>query len=500
MTASLARPELLPSIGGARRQSAYALALLACVALGALPARVAAQSADTAEARKQLEASRGQLDDAHRRGKELQAEVTRLREEREHLNTQLIEIAQKIQAGEGQMGTIEGRLGELEAQESLIRGSLDKSHGSISGLLAAMQRMGRNPPPVLVTRREDALAMVRSAMLLASAFPQMRGQAQALSEKLNALVRVIEQSRTEREHLRTETAKLQDNRTQLASLIEVRKTSLLERQDELTQVRKSAADIAKNVNDLNELVSRMEKIEKAIAEKTQLGAYERKLAAAKALPAPADSIPVSPVAPPPGVDGGTASPAAPAPVQGKRVASLGKPADEIRPSITLQPGEKLAMAAPGRIEPAIAFEDAKGRLRLPAQGNVIQHFGDQLQSGHSDGIVIETRAGAQVVAANDGWIMYAGEFRSYGQILIINGGGGYHVLLAGLSQINVQVGQFVLAGEPVGVMTAAPRSVSTATASTKTQDNAPILYVEFRKNQRPIDSGPWWAETRKVAG
>ena len=133
---------------------------------------------------------------------------------------------------------------------------------------------------------------------------------------------------------------------------------------------------------------------------------------------------------------------------------------------------------------------------LPAAGRQIQNFGDRAQSGRSDGIVIETRPGAQVVAPNDGWVMYAGEFRSFGQILIINGGGGYHVLLAGLSQIDVAVGQFVLTGEPVGVMVAAPKS-----ASTKTQETAPVLYVEFRKNQRPIDPGPWWAEaTRKVAG
>ena len=62
---------------------------------------------------------------------------------------------------------------------------------------------------------------------------------------------------------------------------------------------------------------------------------------------------------------------------------------------------------------------------------------------------------AQIVSPCDGWIVYAGEFRSYGQLLIINAGGGYHILLAGLSQIDVQLGQFVLAGEPVGVMSAA---------------------------------------------
>ena len=487
--------------GHAKRRARCVAALLLSVAvLGGTTAGLQAQVSDPAEARRQLEASKYQLDEAQRRSKELQADVARIHDEREQLNKQLIATAQKIQGSEAQLTAIEARQDELGAQESLIRGSLEKSHGSISSLLAAMQRMGRNPPPVLITRREDALSMVRSAMLLASAFPEMRGQAVVLSDKLGALVHVIDEGRTEKEHLRVETATLQDNRTQLASLIETRKTSLAARQDELVQVRKAAADIGRNVTDLNELLARLDK---AVADKTRLGAYERELAAAQpkaAPPAPsqaaADAIPEQPVTPPPGSDGGTKTATAPPAVPPKRVASLGKPADDLRPSITLQPGERLAMATPGRIEPAIPFSEAVGHLRYPAQGNLIQRFGDHVQSGHSDGIVIETRSGAQVVAPNDGWVMYAGEFRSYGQILIINAGGGYHVLLAGLSQINVQVGQFVLAGEPVGVMTAAPK-----TAPTKTQDNAPVLYVEFRKNQRPIDPGPWWAETmRKVAG
>ena len=96
---------------------------------------------------------------------------------------------------------------------------------------------------------------------------------------------------------------------------------------------------------------------------------------------------------------------------------------------------------------------------------------------------------------SDGWIVYAGGFRSYGQLLIINAGGGYHILLAGLSQIDAQLGQFVLAGEPVGVMSAAAKS------STHTQDNAPVLYIEFRKDQRPVDPDPWWLDgSRKVQG
>jgi septal ring factor EnvC (AmiA/AmiB activator) len=77
--------------------------------------------------------------------------------------------------------------------------------------------------------------------------------------------------------------------------------------------------------------------------------------------------------------------------------------------------------------------------------------------------------------------------------LIINAGDGYHVLLAGLSHIDVQVGQFVLAAEPVGTMAPEPPG--------KTQDSAPVLYVEFRKEGRPIDPDPWWFEgSQKVQG
>ena len=116
------------------------------------------------------------------------------------------------------------------------------------------------------------------------------------------------------------------------------------------------------------------------------------------------------------------------------------------------------MLTPGRIKPAMPFPDAKGLLPLPAQGKRVLKFGEKTQYGsQSKGMVIETRHGAQVVSPSDGWIVYAGEFRSYGQLLIINAGGGYHILLAGLSQIDVQLGQFVLAGEPVGVMSAAAK-------------------------------------------
>jgi septal ring factor EnvC (AmiA/AmiB activator) len=87
---------------------------------------------------------------------------------------------------------------------------------------------------------------------------------------------------------------------------------------------------------------------------------------------------------------------------------------------------------------------------------------------------------------------------SYGQLLILNAGGGYHVLLAGMERISVDLGQFVLTGEPVAVMGGgSPGSAAVATRSMR-----PALYAEFRKDGTPIDPSPWWAtnEGEKVRG
>src|SRR5207247_8105369 len=115
-------------------------------------------------------------------------------------------------------------------------------------------------------------AMVRSAMLLASAFPALRSQAVALAGQLNDLVRVMTSIRTEGDKLRTETTRLNDARMRLAGLQESKRQSLSERQAELAQVRQAAGEIAKSVSDLSELITRLDK---EVSERTGLGTYER---------------------------------------------------------------------------------------------------------------------------------------------------------------------------------------------------------------------------------
>lgn len=442
------------------------------------------------EAQRRLEASRQELADRQKAEKGLAADVTELRAERERLQESLLETARLIQRSEAQLSTIEARLGELDEQEKVLRGSLAQRHDSIAHLLAAMQRMGRNPPPVMITRREDALKMVRSAMLLASAFPELKSQALALAERLGELARVMGDAKAESEKLKAETTRLADSRTRLAELMESKRQSLAERQAELERVRRETAEIARNVNDLSDLISRLDRVSRPSPGETQVAAAPSAEPAPPAL-APAPVTPVPPT-PPPAAPGASAGPPAPPPpgsLAGAPEPPPLRPGDK-GPQVAIEITPKGAGPRRdfGRIEPAVPFVQARGRLPMPAQGRRVLGFGDKTQYGsQSKGIVLETRHAAQVTSPADGWVIFAGEFRTFGQLLIIDGGGGYHILLAGLSHIDVQPRQFVLAGEPVGVMQSPPRG-----AAPKAADSAPVLYIEFRKDNRPIDPDPWW--------
>ena len=149
-------------------------------------------------------------------------------------------------------------------------------------------------------------------------------------------------------------------------------------------------------------------------------------------------------------------------------------------------------------QPRLAFAGIRGKLAFPAQGQIIKHFGDgDGLGGRILGTVIATRNNAQVTAPADGQVEFAGPFRSYGEVLILNPGGGYHILLAGMGTITAGTGEFLRAGEPVGQMGNGPSSVTLLGEGV--QDGRPVLYIEFRNNTEAIDSGPWWIGGMKEA-
>ncbi len=136
---------------------------------------------------------------------------------------------------------------------------------------------------------------------------------------------------------------------------------------------------------------------------------------------------------------------------------------------------------------SLSLRGAAGRMTWPARGILMERYGESAEVGKTRGIRIQTGSSAMVLAPYDGQIVFAGSFRSYGQLLIIDHGQGYHSLLAGMDRIDGMVGQWVLAGEPVALMAEAP---SGSSASISNRD-APELYVEIRHNGEPLNPLEW---------
>jgi len=151
--------------------------------------------------------------------------------------------------------------------------------------------------------------------------------------------------------------------------------------------------------------------------------------------------------------------------------------------------EAAPSAAVAELTPGQSIKKARGALPYPAVGRLIGLYGQASATGLTrKGIVIETRVDAQVVAPHGGRVVFAGRFRGYGLLLIIDHGEGYHSLLAGMDLIGNTIGHMVSAGEPVGVMG-------------KPKGQKPALYVELRRNGQPINPLPWLAARKgKVSG
>jgi septal ring factor EnvC (AmiA/AmiB activator) len=383
--------------------------------------------------------------------RKIQAEIDSIKHDRAQLTEALLETIHKLENTEKEITAAEANLATMKGSEEAIQKSLNARHRLIVEVLARLQRFGRNPFPVFLASPQDVLKALSTSALLSGILPEMRSQVQALGADLNELVRLRKSMEIGQGAMMEAWHNYQSDRQRLAGMIDARQSALTaaEKAFEAENIRQN--DIALKAANLRDLIKNLEEPDLgpgALSQKDQ---------------------------------------------KTDDVANQAEARTE--KGVLLTP-----FRIPSRLGPAIAFSNAKGLLPLPVSGSEVRRFGSGDGFGGSQkGILISARESAVVMSPCDGRVVFGGPYRTYGELLIINAGEGYYIILAGMDRIEVNVGQYVLSGEPVAFMGDRTSKTKSLVAVGSGQR---LLYVEFRKDGAAIDPGPWWVkpELQKVRG
>lgn len=359
---------------------------------------------------------------------------------------QLSSLRAEMQAAARAVHSHESAITGLEHERAGLRDDIANKRASFAGrreqlgtTLAALQRIALRPSAALLVSGGDPNNMVRSGLVMRTAIPQIEARAMALRDELVALDTLDRQLGGNKRDLAEAVEALAEEQGRLAGLVE-RKNKIFEATR--AEQEAAAARIARLTREARSLGDLLD----ALLQRGEMHT---------AAPSPRPRGPAR----------GTGA----APQQ--------------------------SAAAPAPLPGGVAVSSARGQLTPPAQGQLVVAFGDRNEFGATaHGVTWQVRSAASILAPWDGRVVFAGPFRHFGQILIIDHGEGYHSLIAGLSRTDARAGQWVLAGEPVG--TAGERAAGEggrASSGPGDRTAGPTVYVEFRRNGKPINPLPWLA-------
>ncbi len=432
--------------------------LLSCFCLlAALPA--AAQDGDQVDKLKELESA---IAATQERADKLAARQAALARESEALSTELAEVMEKTQFWEEELVQVEITLETLLEESELRREELQVARQRLSVLTSALLRLSLLPAEVLVARPGAPSETVRAGLVMRRLVPQLQTQAAKLRHEVADLKSLEHQIEQENAEALAARRTLREEEERLAVLLQRRRDLLKVTESERSEAESEAIALASSAKDLKSLIE-------SAARRVSLG--------------------------PPQVP--------PEPPKSRRVALTAEGrVDEVllqeiassreqeqaaatQSGDTLRADERQATRLPPEevsLRDLPPLPESPGGLVWPVAGKVTKSF--RQSRGDRQGLRVEARAGAPVAAPYDGVVVYAGPFRSYGLVLILEHSGGYHSVLAELGQIDALLGQRVVAGEPVGALA-------------QGSQGTPELYVELRRNGRPIDPEPWFARAKE---
>ncbi len=373
---------------------------------------------------------------------ELDRKAASLAREVVGIRAKQVRVARIIQGHEAEIILLEDRLAELARAEGTQAERLARRKGQFARVLTALRRIAGNPPEAFIAQPLSPGDTVRSAILLRATVPAIERQAFQLRNNLRGLMEARRETAKRRKDLARVSKSMREQRARLDLLFNEKKRYKARTEDERRAARLHTLALAKEARTLRDLLTRLKaerrKEDRLEKKKKRLEFLKRRKGRANEIKRPPD-------------EGKTA---------------------RLRQAVALTP-----------------FGRSRGKLPFPVVGRLIGRYGEKTDGGLTrKGILIKTRPKAQVIAPYGGQVVFAGKFRSYGQLLIIEHGEGYHSLLAGLDRIDSVIGQSVLAGEPVGVME-------------RSEERAPVLYLELRRNGQPINPLPWLTAVKgKVNG
>lgn len=394
-----------------------------------------AEAVSAAEvSKKELERMEKQVQQQNMEHKKLQAQATQINMELANVSQEMVKTAKLIQNNEDKISRMEAELKKLkENLKEATEGFLSEDENLIK-TLSALQNLALKPTEALFVQPLTPVETIRSAILLREAVPYLEQNAKKIRDELENIEKQKNKVEKQVAQITAQKQILEQEHERMKTLVQKKSRIRNSLEIKTVKAKRKVEKLASQANDLRDLLNKLEKERQLKAkrqeeERKRLAEEERKRAEEKKVE------------------------------QTQRADLIKYP-----PDIITEIGK--------------GFVKAKGQLPMPARGPVVTTFGEEKLKGVvSKGIQIKTRNMAQVTSPFDGSVIFAGPFRGYGNLIIIDHGQGYLTLLAGLESMDVDVGQMLLAGEPVGQM---PDSKEAK------------LYVELRRNNHPIDPIAWF--------
>ncbi len=385
----------------------------------------------------------------------LESEARAIGSDMTQLQQRLVTTAKQIREQEQVATDHETQLETLQFKQHALTAGFDRRQGELSEMLGVLTRVSQRPPALLMVEPDGVRQQLRGTMLLGAMIRLLEQDAAQLRAELAELDQLRATIVNKQDALQKLLPALHAEKQRLSALLEEKDKQRAHLSASAQAEAQEIAQLAAQARDTRDLLSKLR---------------ERKSQFA-ALPVPRPKPRLSAAA--------TSSAARLAPVP------------EVKPTLAATHLPRL---------PIRRFSESRGQILPPVIGRVADRYGGSDGAGGTmDGIRIFSRDNAEVVAPFDGKLVFAGRFGDYGELLILEVGEGYHILLSGMSHIYGETGQNVIAGEPIGRM--GSDDDRTVTDEMANRQARTALYVEFRKDGEPFNPAPWIAASKvRVSG